>query len=89
MKYYQVLPQYDNYRLPKMFIYIENELFTEKEVEKYGVNKKYCKEVEIHTSKRGYNYYYCTTVHRNIRNSSMPDRDCPYANKVIRKSNKK
>lgn len=47
MKYYQVLPKYDNYRLPKMLIYIENELFTEKEVEKYGVNKKYCKEVEI------------------------------------------
>ena len=42
-----------------------------------------------YTDKRGYNYYYCTTVHRNIRNSSMPDRDCPYANKVIRKSNKK
>ena len=53
------------------------------------VNCKYCKEVEIHTAKRGYNYYYCTTVNRNIRNSSMPDRDCPYANKVIRKSNKK
>ena len=47
MKYYQVLPQYDNYRLPKMLIYIKDELFTEKEVEKYGVNKKYCKEVEI------------------------------------------
>ena len=47
MKYYQVLPKYDNYRLPKMFIYIKDELFTEKEVEKYGVNKKYCKEVEI------------------------------------------
>lgn len=53
------------------------------------VNCRYCKEVEIHTSKRGYNYYYCTAVHRNIRNSSMPDRDCPYANKVIRKSDNK
>ena len=53
------------------------------------VNCRYCKEVEIHTSKRGYNYYYCTAVHRNIRNSNMPDRDCPYANKVIRKSSKK
>lgn len=51
MTYYKVLQKYDNYRLPKRLIYVGNELFTEREVKLYGVNKDYCEKVEIPKNK--------------------------------------
>lgn len=47
MKYYKVKPEYDNKRRNDNNIYIANELYTEKEVEKYHINKNYCDIVNI------------------------------------------
>lgn len=49
MLYYQVKPQFDNYRKPgKTFdIYVARELYTPKEVERYHLNKDYLQPVEI------------------------------------------
>lgn len=47
MKYYKVKPEYDNKRRSDNNIYIANELYTEKEVEKYHINKNYCDIVNI------------------------------------------
>ena len=50
MKYYKVKPEYDNKRRSDNNIYIANELYTEKEVEKYHINKSYCDIVNISKS---------------------------------------
>lgn len=57
MLYYQVLPQFDqkhttykyknNKPIWNGLFHIANELLTEKEVEKYGYKKEYCKQIEI------------------------------------------
>ena len=49
MKYYKVLPQYDQKRTRKNngYFHIANELITEKELEKYGYIKECCKIVNI------------------------------------------
>lgn len=50
MKYYKVKPEHDNRRKPSKTgyeIYIGNELYTEKEVERQGLNKDYLQEIEI------------------------------------------
>ena len=47
MKYYKVKPEYDNKRRNDNNIYVANELYTEKEVEKYHINKSYCDIVNI------------------------------------------
>ena len=47
MKYYKVKPEYDNKRRNDNNIYIANELYTEKEAEKYHINKNYCDIVNV------------------------------------------
>ena len=51
MTYYQVLPQFDNYRLPKRLIYIQNELFTPAEVKRYNVDVNKCQKVQCSRKK--------------------------------------
>ena len=51
MKFYQVLPQYDQkYKNPRVHddnIYIANELYTPREVERQKLNLKYMREVDV------------------------------------------
>ena len=47
MKYYKVKPECDNKRRSDNNIYVANELYTEKEAEKYHINKSYCDIVNI------------------------------------------
>ncbi len=51
MTYYQVLPQFDNYVLPKRLIYIMDELFTPAEVKRYHVDKKRCRKINCSRKK--------------------------------------
>lgn len=51
MIYYQVLPQYDNFALPKRYIYVRNELFTPAEVKKYNVDTNKCRKIECSRKK--------------------------------------
>ena len=47
MKYFKVKHQFNGAKMssPNMY-HVANELFTEKECEKKGVNKSYCDEIE-------------------------------------------
>lgn len=56
MKYYEVKKEFDNFRLPKRILYVENELFTESEVNKYGVDVNKCKVVNL--SKRSSYFFF-------------------------------
>lgn len=47
MKFYKVKPEADNKRRKDGGIHIANELYTEREMEKYGVNKFFTDIVEI------------------------------------------
>lgn len=51
MKYYQVLPEHDQkYKNPKVHdnnIYIANQLFTPREVERQKLNLNYMREVNV------------------------------------------
>ena len=51
MLYYQVLPKFDNYnkkpRIADGCIYIANELYTLKEIEKQNLNKNYMIPVNV------------------------------------------
>ena len=51
MLYYKVKPQYDNYcKNPKIHdgnIYVANELYTEKEVQKQNLNRNFLEPVEV------------------------------------------
>lgn len=51
MKFYQVLPQYDqrykNLQVHNGDIYIANELYTERETERQKLNRKYMREVHV------------------------------------------
>ena len=47
MKYYKVRPEYDNKRRNDNNIYIANELYTEKEVKNYHINKNYCDIINV------------------------------------------
>lgn len=51
MTYYQVLPQYDNYVLPKRLIYIRHELFTPAETKRWKVDKSKCRRVRLSRKK--------------------------------------
>ena len=51
MKFYKVKKEADNKRKAKINIYVENELFTENEVEKYSLNKNYLEVVEVPKNK--------------------------------------
>ena len=42
------------------------------------INCRYCKNILIKTSKKGYKYYYCSYLSVNIRNSQIPNKNCPY-----------
>ena len=52
MKYYKVKPQYDGkYKNPRVHddnIYIANELYTEREVQKQNLNRTFLEEKEIY-----------------------------------------
>lgn len=47
MTFYKVLPKYDGIYNSKIWSYVQNELFTEKEVERLNLNKKFMEKVEI------------------------------------------
>lgn len=55
MLYYKVKPQYDNcYKNPKIHdgnIYVANELYTEKEVQKQNLNWNFLEPVEVSKKK--------------------------------------
>ena len=55
MLYYKVKPQYDNYcKNPKIHdgnIYVANELYTEKEVQKQNLNRNILEPVEVSKKK--------------------------------------
>lgn len=55
MLYYKVKPQYDNCcKNPKIHdgnIYVANELYTEKEVQKQNLNRSFLKPVEVSKKK--------------------------------------
>ena len=59
MLYYRVKPQYDNYcKNPKIHdgnIYVANELYTEKEVQKQNLNRSFLEPVEV--SKKVYWFF--------------------------------
>ena len=46
MKYYKVKTECDNKKRSDNNIYVANELYTEKEVEKYHINKNYCDRIQ-------------------------------------------
>ena len=47
MKYYKVKPEADNKRRSDGSIYVANELYTEKEAEKFKLNKAFLDVVEV------------------------------------------
>lgn len=47
MKYYKVKSEYDNKIKPNNDIYIANELYTEKEVERQHLNRNFMEIVEV------------------------------------------
>jgi len=51
MKFYKVKKTADNKQLPKRLIYVKDELFTEKEVERWNVNTAYCDIVLVPKNK--------------------------------------
>jgi hypothetical protein len=55
MTYYKVKPEHDNKRKhrmdPSCDIYIANELYTEREIGKYDLNKEYMDEVNVSRKK--------------------------------------
>ena len=63
MRYYKVLPQYDNvykypathvynyYGKPDYSFYIQNELYTETEIKKQNLNTRYMEIIEIPKNK--------------------------------------
>ena len=55
MLYYKVKPQYDNYcKNPKIHdgdIYVANELYTEKEVQKQNLKRSFLEPVEVSKKK--------------------------------------
>jgi hypothetical protein len=55
MKYYKIKKENDNRRRKDGSIYVANELYTEKEKEKYNIPEDYCDVIEI--SKR--NVFFC------------------------------
>ncbi len=55
MRYYKVKPEMDQKRRKDGSIYIENELYTVKEAEKFSINPEYCDIVEISQRKT----YWC------------------------------
>lgn len=56
MLYYRVKKEYDNKQRPDGSIYVHNELYTEKEVEKYKLNKHFLDLVEV--SKRSVYWFF-------------------------------
>lgn len=56
MTYYRVLPKYDNKRYNSSDFVIANELYTEKEMEKYGIPYKYTEKIN-HSKKRVYFFF--------------------------------
>lgn len=51
MKYYKIKREYDNRKRKDGSVYIANELYTEKEKEKYNIPLNYCDIVEISKKK--------------------------------------
>jgi len=51
MKFYKVKKEADQKRNAKINLYIKDELFTEKEVEKYSLNKNFLEVVEVKKNK--------------------------------------
>lgn len=47
MKYYKIKQDYDNKRRKDGSILVGNELYTEKELEKYNIPTSYCDIVEV------------------------------------------
>ena len=56
MKYYKVKPEADNKRRSDGSIYVANELYTEKEAEKFKLNKAFLDVVEV--SKRNVYWFF-------------------------------
>lgn len=56
MKYYKVKPEADNKRRSNGSIYVANELYTEKEAEKFKLNKAFLDVVEV--SKRSVYWFF-------------------------------
>lgn len=56
MKYYKVKPEADNRRRSDGSIYVANELYTEKEAEKFKLNKAFLDVVEV--SKRSVYWFF-------------------------------
>lgn len=56
MTYYRILPKYDNKRYNNSDFVIANELYTEKEMEKYGIPYEYAEKVN-HSKKRVYFFF--------------------------------
>jgi hypothetical protein len=51
MKYLKVKKNFDNYKRNDGSIYVSNELYTEAESKKYGINPSFCTEIEISSKK--------------------------------------
>lgn len=51
MKYYKVKKEYDNTKKPNNDIYIANELYTQKEVDRERLNTSYMDTVEINKNR--------------------------------------
>ena len=56
MQYYKVKPEADNKRRSDGSIYVANELYTEKEAEKFKLNKAFLDVVEV--SKRSVYWFF-------------------------------
>lgn len=70
MKFYQVLPQYDQrYKNPQVHddnIYIANELYTPHEIERQKLNLKYMREV--HVSKASVYFFFGARFSDEVEN---------------------
>lgn len=66
MKYYQIKKEYDNKKRIDGSIFVENELYTEKEKTKYNIPENYYNVVEV--SKRNIYFFFgarfCNTSER-------------------------
>lgn len=56
MTYYRILPKYDNKRYNNSDFVVANELYTEREMEKYGIPYEYAEKIN-HSKKRVYFFF--------------------------------
>ena len=72
MKYLKVKENFDNYRRNDGSIYIANELYTEAESKKYGINPAFCTEIEMSSKK--HTFFLAHDLRKNSKLTNLKKR---------------